>query len=333
MNVQSESETLVESSARNWTAADIPEQRGRIALVTGANSGLGYETSLTLARKGALVIMAGRSRRKLESARDQILRQEAGASLEMMLLDLASLGSIRDFAAAYSARYSQLDLLFNNAGIMAPPRSQTADGFEMQIGVNHLGHFALTGLLLEALLDTPGSRIITVSSNAQYYGRINFDDLQSEKSYSRYGAYGQSKLANVLFAFELQRRLDAAGAQALSIPIHPGFVDTNLQSAAAGSIGSTLEDRIYRIVKPIIRAQTAEEGTRPQLYAATMPGLRGGDHIAVAHMQIRGYPKKVKAARAAYDTADARLLWEISAQLTGVHYEALSSRASIAARV
>ena len=220
---------------------------------------------------------------------------------------------------------SAWNLLINNAGVMAPPRKETADGFEMQIGVNHLGHFALTGLLLDRLLATPGSRVVTVSSNAQYAGRINFDDLQSERGYSRYGAYSQSKLANVLFAFELQRRLEQAGAQTISVAVHPGFADTNLQETAAESSGLQAESLLYRLIKPVM-AQTPKEGVRSQLYAATMPDVQGGDHIAVAYLQLWGPPRHVRAAKAAYNQDDARRLWEISEQLTGVTYAALQKQ-------
>jgi len=309
-------------SMQAWTAEHIPNQSGRTALVTGANSGLGYETALALARKGAHVVMTSRSMKKGSDARDEILQLVPEASLEVMVLDLASLDSIHAFTDEFKASHDRLDVLINNAGVMAPPRSETADGFEMQFGVNHLGHFALTGLLLDLLLKTPGSRMVTVSSNAQFMGRINFDDLQSERRYSRYGAYGQSKLANVLFAFELQRRLEAAGADTISVAVHPGFAGTNLQSTSAANNDSALEAGLYKIAIALF-AQSQEKGTRPQLYAATMPDVQGGEHIAVSFMQMRGHVARVQANKAAYDKDIARRLWEVSEQLTGVRYEAL----------
>jgi NAD(P)-dependent dehydrogenase (short-subunit alcohol dehydrogenase family) len=266
--------------------------------------------------------MTARSQDKGHTARDQILQQVPGASLEIMVLDLASLASIQAFAANYAAQHDRLDMLINNAGVMAPPRCETADGFEMQFGVNHLGHFALTGLLLELLLKTPGSRVVTVSSQAQFMGRINFDDLQGERGYTPYGAYGQSKLANVLFAFELQRRLEAAGAETISVVTHPGFAGTNLQSSSAAANDSPLQARLYEIGIALL-AQSAEKGTRPQLYAATMPDVKGGEHLAVAHLHVRGPVARVKAVRRAYNEDVARRLWAVSEQLTGVKYSAL----------
>ncbi|NJL33509.1 MAG: SDR family NAD(P)-dependent oxidoreductase, partial [Chloroflexaceae bacterium] len=194
---------------------------------------------------------------------------------------------------------------------------------EMQFGTNHLGHFALTGLLLDMLLKTPASRVVTTSSSAQFAGTIKFDDLQGVKSYSRYGAYGQSKLANVLFAFELQRRLAAAGASTISVAVHPGLVRTNLQTTTVASTGSGTEGLMYRIVMPLL-SMTPEEGARPQLYAATMPDVKGGEHIAVQFMHIRGYPARVRAAGPAYNLTIARQLWEVSEELTGVRYTALA---------
>ncbi|NJK81521.1 MAG: SDR family oxidoreductase [Chloroflexaceae bacterium] len=306
-----------------WTATNIPDQTGKLALITGANSGLGYETALALAGKGAHVVMTSRSMQKGEAARTLILKQVPGATVDVLTLDLASLASVRAFAETFSSRYQRLDMLFNNAGVMAPPRQETADGFEMQFGTNHLGHFALTGLLLDMLLKTPASRVVTTSSSAQFAGTIKFDDLQGVKSYSRYGAYGQSKLANVLFAFELQRRLAAAGASIISVAVHPGLVRTNLQTTTVASTGSGTEGLMYRIVMPLL-SMTPEEGARPQLYAATMPDVKGGEHIAVQFMHIRGYPARVRAAGPAYNLTIARQLWEVSEELTGVRYTALA---------
>jgi NAD(P)-dependent dehydrogenase (short-subunit alcohol dehydrogenase family) len=266
------------------------------------------------------VVLACRNLDKGNQARVQILGQAPQASVEVMALDLSSLASIRAFAKAYSARYDKLHLLINNAGVMAPPRQETADGFELQFGTNHLGHFALTGLLIALIAQTPGSRIVNITSSAQYFGKINFDDLQSEQAYSRYGAYNQSKLANVLFTFELQRRLEAAGVAALSAAAHPGLSTTNLQKNTVSVSKGRLERLLYGLMMPIL-AQGQAQGALPQLYAATMPDVKGGDHFAPnGFMEMRGYPTRKPAAKAAYNEADAKRLWEVSETLTGIRY-------------
>jgi NAD(P)-dependent dehydrogenase (short-subunit alcohol dehydrogenase family) len=214
----------------HWTAEDIPDQTGKIVIVTGANSGLGFEDTRALAKKGASVVMACRSIDKAEDAARRIRAEHPAADLTIMPLDLASLDSVRQFAQDFAQRYKTLNLLINNAGVMAlPHRRETADGFEMQIGTNHLGHFALTGLLMPLIASTPGARVVSVSSGAHRYSRINFDDLQAEKSYGRWPAYGQSKLANLLFTYELQRRFEAAGMDAIAVAAHPGYANTHLQ--------------------------------------------------------------------------------------------------------
>ena len=214
-----------------WTTKDIPDQSGKIAIVTGANSGIGFEAAKALAAKGAHVVMACRNMEKGEKAVDDIRAATPAAQLALKQLDLADLGSVRTFAADYQAQHSQLHMLINNAGVMALPYRTTEDGFEMQFGTNHLGHFALTGLLLPTLFATPGSRIVTVSSMAHQMGTIQFDDLGWEKSYSKWRAYGMSKLANLLFTYELQRKLTAAGADTIAVAVHPGYSATNLQTA------------------------------------------------------------------------------------------------------
>lgn len=308
------------SKSNHWTVEDMPNQAGKMAIVTGGNSGLGYETVLALAGKGAQVVLACRNLDRGNQARARVLAQAPQASVEVMALDLGNLASIRAFAGAYSARYDQLHLLINNAGVMAPPRQETADGFEMQFGTNHLGHFALTGLLIDLIARTPGSRIVNVTSSAQYFGTINFDDLHSEQAYSRYGAYNQSKLANVLFTFELQRRLEAAGIEAISAAAHPGFSTTNLQKVTVSVSEARLEGLLYGLMMPMV-AQSQAQGALPQLYAATMPDVKGGDHFAPnGFMEIRGYPARKPAAKAAYNEADAKRLWEVSETLTGVRY-------------
>jgi NAD(P)-dependent dehydrogenase (short-subunit alcohol dehydrogenase family) len=306
-----------------WTAADIPDQRGRVAVVTGANSGLGLATARELARAGARVVLATRSTQKGEDAASRIASTVPGAELDPAVLDLADLDSVRVFAASAPAR---LDLLINNAGVMAAPRRVTKQGFESQLATNHLGHFALTGLLLGRLLAAPAPRVVTVSSTLHRRGTMNFDDLQGERKYSPWGAYGQSKLANLMFCFELQRRATEAGTALLSMAAHPGYAATNLQFAAT--------DRFYE--KAIgwignrVFAQSADMGALPTLYAATVPDLPGGTFVGPGgRSEQRGYPKVVTAAGKAYDEQAWRRLWDISEELTGVQYEFTTSRASV----
>lgn len=304
-----------------WTVNQMPDQSGRIAVVTGANSGLGYETSLALARKGAQVVMACRNMEKGQKAFDDIRKLIPDTKLELMQLDLSSLESVRTFAADYLKRYDQLDLLINNAGVMAIPRRETVDGFEMQFGTNHLGHFALTGLLLDVILKTPGSRIVNVSSVAHTMGTINFDDLHGEKEYTRYGAYGQSKLANLLFTFELQRKLEITGAQTISVAAHPGYSATNLQHVPAQATNNFL-DKLLTSLGNRFMAQSQEMGTLPQLYAAVAPDVKGGAYYGPdGFMETRGYPTEVQARPKAHDRVVAERLWQVSEELTGVTYQ------------
>ncbi|MCA9882932.1 MAG: SDR family NAD(P)-dependent oxidoreductase [Anaerolineae bacterium] len=307
----------------NWTANDIPDQTGKIVVITGANSGLGYETVLALARKNAHVVMTSRSIEKGEKARAEILKQVPNAQIDVMQLDLANLASIREFVEAFINRYDRLDQLYNNAGVMALPKSKTADGFEMQFGTNHLGHFALTGLLLPKLLSTPNSRVVSVSSGAyRTVSAINFDDLMGEKSYSRYGAYGQSKLANILFASELNRLLVAAGSSTRSMAAHPGLSHTNLQSNTADTSGNLFERAIYSVMMPIM-SQSQGMGALPQLYAGTSPNAEGGKYYGPSFLGVRGYPHEEKLADTALDEQAAARLWALSKELTGVTYDAL----------
>jgi NAD(P)-dependent dehydrogenase (short-subunit alcohol dehydrogenase family) len=300
--------------ADKWTAADIPEQTGRVAIVTGANSGLGAAISRELARAGATVIMAVRNLQKGERAAAEIREQVPEAELELRDLDLGDLSSVHAFAERHQGG---LDLLINNAGIMAPPRRETKDGFESQLGTNHLGHFALTGLLLPRLLEAPEPRVVTQSSGVHRIGRINFDDLQGQRRYINWLAYGQSKLANLMFALELQRRASAAGTELRSMAAHPGYARTNLQFAAP----PWYEQLIMRVTNPLL-GQSADMGALPALYAATVPDLPGGTFVGPdGVMEQRGYPKVVIGASRAYDEQDQRRLWEVSEQLTGVHYE------------
>jgi NAD(P)-dependent dehydrogenase (short-subunit alcohol dehydrogenase family) len=295
--------------AGRWAADDIPDQSGRTAVVTGANSGIGLVAASELARKGARVVMAVRN---VEKA-DEAARSVTG-DVEVRELDLADLASVRAFAEGFDG---PLDLLVNNAGIMAPPRRLTQDGFESQFGTNHLGHFALTGLLLGHLESAPEPRVVTVSSPAHRMGRINFSDLQGERRYISWLAYGQSKLANLMFCFELQRRATAAGSALKSMAAHPGYSRTNLQFAAP-----PVYERAVMAVTNVLFAQSAQMGALPTLYAATVEGLPGGSFVGPDGLfESRGHPHVVTAAGRAYDEGAWERLWEISEELTGVTYE------------
>jgi len=302
----------------SWTAADIPDQGDRVAVVTGANSGLGLATARELARAGARVVMASRDTDKAQSAASQIRNDVPQAQLEVARLDLADLESVRAFAATPPTNGGALHLLINNAGVMAPPRRLTKDGFESQFGTNHLGHFALTGLLLPRLLAAPQPRVVTVASAAHRVGKIRFNDLQWERHYNNWLAYGQSKLANLLFCFELQRRATAAGVTLRSLASHPGWAATNLQFAGPAR---SYERAIMWVGNKTI-AQDGAMGALPSLYAATDPGVLGGSFVGPGGIgEVRGSPRVVGAAAKAYDEDAARRLWEVSEQLTGVQYE------------
>jgi NAD(P)-dependent dehydrogenase (short-subunit alcohol dehydrogenase family) len=294
----------------------MPSLDGRVAVVTGANSGLGLVTARELARHGARVVIACRDVGKGAAALEQI-RADVGSAdgVSVSELDLASLASVRAFAARTVNEFEQVDLLVNNAGVMAPPRRLTEDGFELQIGTNHLGHFALTGLLLERLQAAPAPRVVTVSSGAHRLGWMRFDDLMWERRYNNWLAYGQSKLANLLFCFELQRQAVAAGSSLLSFAAHPGYARTNLQFAAP----RPHEQLIMRITNPLL-GQSADMGALPSLYAA-VADVPGGSFIGPnGFAEQRGYPHVVTAASRAYNEDDQRRLWELSSELTGVTY-------------
>jgi NAD(P)-dependent dehydrogenase (short-subunit alcohol dehydrogenase family) len=302
-----------------WTAGDIPDQSGRLAVVTGANSGLGLATARELARAGARVVVACRDTTRGEAALEEIRAATPGAEVELGALDLADLSSVRAFAESFRGEHDGLDLLINNAGVMAPsPRRTTADGFELQFGTNHLGHFALTALLIGTMEGRDGTRVVTVSSGAHHMGEIDFDDPNFEKRhYKRWRAYGQSKLANLLFALELDRRLRAAGSAIRSLGAHPGYAATNLQSAAPPVL-----DRMVMMVTNRVLAQSADMGALPILYAATYPEVEGGTYIGPDGMaEQRGYPTRARLSRGARDTEVAARLWEVSEQLTGVKFE------------
>jgi NAD(P)-dependent dehydrogenase (short-subunit alcohol dehydrogenase family) len=303
------------SSNNQWTTDNIPDQTGRVVIVTGANSGIGYETAYVLTKKGATVIMACRNQQKGEAAAQQIRDQEPKGTVEMMQLDLGDLDSVRRFAETIQNDYDRLDLLINNAGIMYPPFGKTKQGFEAQFGVNHLGHFALTGLLLDLIMRTPQSRIVTVSSGAHRFGRIDFDNLNAEKVYRANAAYGQSKLANLLFTYELQRKLQSAGSDTIAVAAHPGWTATNLQRYS-GVLN--LLNRFF--------AQKSAMGALPTLRAATAPDVQGGDYYGPSkRMEMVGYPKKVQSNDRSRDTAVAAQLWTVSEEMTGVQYKGLDA--------
>lgn len=307
-----------------WTAEDMPDLSGKTVVVTGANSGLGYEASLQLAGKGAHVVLACRNSDKAGTALQAIRSAHPRASVEAMDLDLANLASIRAFADALLAKHDSLHVLCNNAGVMALPYGRTADGFERQLGTNHLGHFALTGLLLERLLATPGARVVTQSSTFHRVGKMRFDDLHWERGYRKWPAYGQSKLANLLFAYELQRRLEAKNANLMSVACHPGYAATNLQLAGPQAAESSLQERMWGVLNRIF-AQSAAMGALPMLYAATSGDVRGGDYIGPDQLgESWGHPKKVSSNARSRDRAAAATLWDVSEKLTGVSYGALT---------
>jgi NAD(P)-dependent dehydrogenase (short-subunit alcohol dehydrogenase family) len=309
-----------EPERRNrWTAADMPDQSGRHAIVTGANSGLGLHTAAELAIKGATVTLAVRDVQRGELAAEKIRTRAPQAEVDVAYLDLADLSTVRAFAQAWRSNSAQsIDLLINNAGIMAIPYRVSTDGYEMQFATNHLGHFALTGLLLDSM--SANARVVNVSSQAHRMGRINFDDLSGEKSYSAWRAYGQSKLANLLFTSELQRRLDQAGLDIRATAAHPGYANTNLQAAAPTMEGRAWIARLMGVVNAVV-AQPASMGALPTLYAATVPDLAGDTYIGPGGIaEQRGHPKPVGRASAAKDAAAAARLWQVSADLTGVHY-------------
>ena len=306
----------------SWTAADIPDLAGRTAVVTGANSGLGNETAEALARHGATVIMACRDEGRCNAAAERIRRKVGSARVQPMSLDLADLDSVRAFAEAFGAGHDTLDILVNNAGVMAPSRRlETKQGLELQLGVNHLGHFALTGLLLPLLMRTPGSRIVTVSSFAHESGKIAFDDLQREGGYTPYGAYSQSKLANVLFMLELDRRLQPEAESPISVGAHPGFVSTNLQAAGPFLGRSPLLSWLMLGAVRLL-GQSARQGAEPQLYAATAPGVMGGQYFGPRRI-ARGHATPAGMAAQALDGPTASRLWDISKAMTGVDIDAI----------
>jgi NAD(P)-dependent dehydrogenase (short-subunit alcohol dehydrogenase family) len=304
--------------AEIWTTVDMPDLTGKVIIVTGANSGIGYEAAKEFAREGGQTILACRSMEKAQAAMDQIKTEIPDAKLEIMYLDLANLESIRKFADQFKAQYERLDVLLNNAGIMMVPYGTTEDGFERQFGTNHLGHFALTGSLIDLLTNTPNARVVNVSSNGHRFGTMDFDNLMfaDGQDYSPMDAYGRSKLANLLFTYELQRRFEAAGVSAIATAAHPGISDT--------SLADHMFDRWHLgFLKPAMGwfTQSAAMGALPSLRAAVDPNVSGGEYFGPGGPNERdGYPVIVQSNQASQNLEDAQQLWEVSEDLTGVRY-------------
>jgi NAD(P)-dependent dehydrogenase (short-subunit alcohol dehydrogenase family) len=305
---------------QNWTQEDIPDLTGKVVVVTGANSGLGFESTKELAKHGATIVMAVRNMEKGEKARADILNKVPGARLDLMKLDNSNLNAVRAFAEEFKQKYDRLDILLNNAGLMAIPRQETADGFEMQLGVNHLAHFALTGLLLDVITNTPGARIHNVTSTANFAGSINFDDLMGEENYGRWGAYGQSKLANVFFTFELHNRLTTAGLDTMANVSHPGLVIGNLQATSVQQSGTRMEAVMYQLSR-LFLARDVSKGVQPMLYGMTAEDAKGGVLYGPKYIHHRGPVAETRANKAAYDADALKRFWEISEELTGVTFE------------
>jgi len=304
-------------SRKRWTAQAIGDQRGRTVVITGANTGIGFETAKALTARGATVVLAARNPTKTHDAATRITEAVPGADVSAVTLDLTSLASVRRAAEQISSLHPRLDLLINNAGVMMTPQGRTEDGFELQLGTNHLGHFALTGLLLDRLLATPDSRIITVSSFAHRQGRINLDDLHFQaRPYRPTTAYGQSKLANLLFTYELQRRLTAANAATIAVALEPGVVPTDLPRYA-----STVNRPVIKLLTAVAGQRSPAMGALSTLRAATDPGVRGGQYYAPGSLAgWRGYPVRIESSTLSHDTDLQRRLWDESQRLTGVTY-------------
>lgn len=300
---------------KEFNIINIPSKKGKTAIVTGANIGLGYETTLVLSQKHFHVIMACRNMKKAQLAKENIIKINPSASLEIMILDLNSLESVREFADTFNANHNKLDLLINNAGIMIPPFGKTEDGFESQMGVNYFSHFLLTGLLLPIMENTNDARIISLSSIAHKNAKINFDNLNSEKSYKKMEAYGQSKLACLMFAYELDRKLKKSGSKVKSIAAHPGVSNTDL--------GRHVPKFLYTIFLPLISLMSHSPGNAalPTLYAALGDGLEGGMYIGpTGFNEMKGKPGIVKSTKLSHNLDIAKKLWEVSEKLTHINY-------------
>jgi NAD(P)-dependent dehydrogenase (short-subunit alcohol dehydrogenase family) len=303
-----------------WNVTDIADQTGRVFVITGANSGLGLEATKVLAQRGATVVMACRTVEKAEAVAAPIRAAAPKATLEVMALDLSSLDSVGRFAEALAAKCPRVDVLMNNAGVMALPYRKTADGFEMQFGTNHLGHYALTAKVLPLLEASGRARVVTVSSLAHQMGSIRFEDLQWEKGYSKWPAYGQSKLANLLFTYELERWLRRNGKSTIAVAAHPGYSSTNLQAVGPQMEQSTVGSLFMKLGNSVL-AQSAEMGALPQLYAAVHPEVKGGQYVGPdGLMEMSGFPKVVDSNAKSKDESVAARLWEVSASLTKVAF-------------
>jgi NAD(P)-dependent dehydrogenase (short-subunit alcohol dehydrogenase family) len=305
-----------------WSVKDIPDQSGRVAIVTGANTGLGYETALALAGAGAEVVVAARNAEKGAVAVERIRAAHPAAKVSLSQVDLASLKDVADFADGITASHRKLDLLINNAGVMAPPsRTQTVDGFELQMGVNYLAHFALTALLLPLLRAAEAPRVVSLSSGVHHVGRIHFDDLQWTRRYRGVAAYAQSKLAMLMFAFELQRRSDEGGWRLMSNAAHPGYARTDLIASGPGA--DAFSTRVGEILIAPWASQSAAAGALPQLYAATSPDAVGGAYYGPdGFLEMKGAPTNAWVSARARDGTAAARLWSVSETLTGVSYPA-----------
>ena len=302
--------------SKQWSESDVPDQTGRIAIVTGANTGLGFDTARVLAEHGATVVMAVRNLDKGKDAADRILSAKPDAEIRLQQLDLGSLRSVREAAGELRAAYPRIDLLINNAGVMIPPKQVTEDGFELQFGTNSLGHFALTGLLLENMLTVEGSRVVIVSSNFHKLGgAIHFDDLNWERGYNRSAAYAQSKLANLMFCYELQRRLAAAGKPTIAVAAHPGVTDSELFRHVWAPVRP-----LMNVVGPLM-GQDPKMGALPQLLAATEPEVEGGQYWGPRWLwELKGFPKLVTSSAKSHDKDDQQRLWAVCEELTGVKF-------------
>lgn len=303
-----------------WTLEQVPDLSGKVIIVTGANSGIGYEAAKEFSRKGAKTILACRNMERAKAALGKINEEISDSKAEIMRLDVASLKSVHEFAKAFKKKYKRLDVLLNNAGVMMTPYGKTEDGFELQLGTNHLGHFALTGLLISLLLKTTGSRVVNVSSNGHRFGGTDFDKLVygKDKEYSPMKAYGRSKLANLFFTYELQRRLEAKKSKAIVVAAHPGMSHTNL--------GRHMLKRWYfRLLMPIfsiIISQSAAKGALPSIRASVDPDVKGGDYYGpCGFMEMKGHPVKTESSEVSHNKEHAKKLWEISEKLTKVKFD------------
>lgn len=303
-----------------WSWEKMPELNGKLVVITGANAGLGFETTRMLTARGARVVMGCRSVDKAEEAQAKIKAEFPYARLEFIPLDLANLASIRKFAEKFHTVYDRLDVLVNNAGVMAIPFKKTTDGFEMQFGTNHLGHFALTAQLFPLIAKTPQSRIVQVSSNAHKFGKMRFEDPNFSVGYEKWQAYGQSKLANLLFMRELSRRLQARKYDIKSVAAHPGYADTDLQMLGPRLEGSKLAEKAMAIGNKYF-AQPAQMGALPIAYAASMPDVLCGEYFGPSgFLEFKGFPKRAEMTKRALNTADSERLWDLSLELTGVKF-------------